>query len=182
MRANLNPQVASVSTGAIPAAVDSRPAPKGSILNRLEASGLVRGERTTASCPRGTRQSRATPSVAGSRVPDPPRGVAPPPGPRPFCAMRFRSAPLYHPRCAECHSRCAEGRRGLGGVQGGPHAPPLGGAHHYHLPSRPNLDGSCPVAGEAVEEPDTPDALHGDVSSFGYSRWRRPTKASHGSD
>ena len=44
--------------------------------------------------------------------------------------MPFRSAPLYRPRCAER-------RRGKDGVQGGTHAPPLGGGHHYQLLSRP---------------------------------------------
>jgi hypothetical protein len=46
-------------------------------------------------------------SIARCRVPDPPRGVAPPPGPRPSCAMQFRFAPLCHPWCAD-HRRACE--------------------------------------------------------------------------
>ena len=66
------------------------------------------GSGTTASHPRGARQSRAVPSIARSRVPDPPRGVAPPPGPRPSCAMQFRSAPLCHPWCADRGRACED--------------------------------------------------------------------------
>ena len=88
------------------------------------------GSDTTASHPRGARQSRAVPSVASSRVPDPPRGVAPPPGPRRSCAVQFQSAPVGHPWCADHRRACED-------VQNKPARVPAGGGHPNQLLGRP---------------------------------------------
>ena len=85
---------------------------------------------TTASHPRGARPPRAVPSIAGSRVPAPPRGGAPPPGPRPSYAVQFRSAPLCHPWRADRGRACAD-------VQPSQHVCPSKAATPIRFLSRP---------------------------------------------
>ena len=96
------------------------------------------GSGTTASHPRSARQSRAVPSVAGSRVPDPPRGVGPPPGPRPSCAVQFRPAPLGHPWCADRRRACDD-------VQTSQHVYRPEGATTNQLSGRPKQASATPV-------------------------------------
>ena len=158
MRGNLNPQVASVSTGAIAAAVDSRPASRGQFSTVLTLLGSSMGNGRLHHVPGALDSLEPRPQL-------------------PVLAFQIRHAASRRHQVLGHSAQCGSDPRlsfnhgaliithgalrfagGGRGVQGGPHAPPLGGAHHYHLPSRPNLDESCPIAGEAVEGPDTPDA------------------------
>ena len=142
MPANLNPQVAALSTGALPAAVDSRPAPRSQCSNALTLLGSSLGN----------GRLHHVPGALDSLEPRPQLQVL---------AFQIRHAASRHhqvlgqpsqcdsdPRLSITHGaliithgapRFARGGRA---VQGGPHAPPGGGAHHYYLLSRSNLDGS----------------------------------------